>query len=578
MGSINPESVSGELGETLPPNNIHAISVSLPTWEATIGWASRDPAVIGRMQTGYPRFFIHQLIDELAGKIVKRHQEDHDSYRPDISNRVLHGMIFPSAYYAGKCEEFLKRKNTSEAQKDQIKTLNLGLASLKTKDCFATKQVDWVNLELHAVIFPPGLFAIAKSFWQHTGSGISSRYAEFYLKHIDSVLVRCSSTCERCKVKKVENLAGEHESSQITSNNLPSVEEDSHCKDILRQRLANLHPRPSEITESEDVFIYPTGMCAFINLATSILEMGSGHPCEFVCYGFLYVDTFKVLEKVLGIKTTLYGHASASELDDLEYSLRKNRPVTAIVVEVPQNPLLGSPDLCRIKRLADEFNFIVIVDDTVGTPVNVNVLLFADVIITSLSKMFSGACDVMGGAITINPKSLFASRLRNALSSNYVDTYFPLDAAIMELNSRDFVQRVIKASKNAELICDLLRSHESTCVQKVYYPKGSSTQKLYDRFRKPDGGYAYLLSVTFKRPAQAIVFFNALDVAKGPSLGTNFTLACPYTLFAHYNEKEWATEYGVQEHLVRISVGLEDPEILKYKVNVALKAAEQAAD
>jgi cystathionine gamma-synthase len=57
-------------------------------------------------------------------------------------------------------------------------------------------------------------------------------------------------------------------------------------------------------------------------------------------------------------------------------------------------------------------------------------------------------------------------------------------------------------------------------------------------------------------------FYDTLDVYKGPSLGTNFTLACPYTLIAHYTELDWAESYGVPRHLVRVSVGLEEPEWL----------------
>ena len=56
-------------------------------------------------------------------------------------------------------------------------------------------------------------------------------------------------------------------------------------------------------------------------------------------------------------------------------------------------------------------------------------------------------------------------------------------------------------------------------------------------------------------------FFDALAVAKGPSLGTNFTLACPYTLLAHYLETEWAETFGVEKELVRVSVGLENIEV-----------------
>jgi cystathionine gamma-synthase len=51
-------------------------------------------------------------------------------------------------------------------------------------------------------------------------------------------------------------------------------------------------------------------------------------------------------------------------------------------------------------------------------------------------------------------------------------------------------------------------------------------------------------------------------VAKGPSLGTNFTLVCPYTLLAHYNELPWAEEFGVDRFLIRVSVGLETIEVV----------------
>ena len=67
-------------------------------------------------------------------------------------------------------------------------------------------------------------------------------------------------------------------------------------------------------------------------------------------------------------------------------------------------------------------------------------------------------------------------------------------------------------------------------------------------------------------------FYDALEVSKGPSLGTNFTLACPYVLLAHYNELEWAEECGLPKHLLRVSVGLEDPENLWQRFEKAFRA------
>jgi hypothetical protein len=66
-------------------------------------------------------------------------------------------------------------------------------------------------------------------------------------------------------------------------------------------------------------------------------------------------------------------------------------------------------------------------------------------------------------------------------------------------------------------------------------------------------------------------FYDSLDVAKGPSLGTNFTLVCPYTLLAHYHELDFAISCNVPPNLLRISVGLEPLETLQEKFELAFQ-------
>lgn len=61
-------------------------------------------------------------------------------------------------------------------------------------------------------------------------------------------------------------------------------------------------------------------------------------------------------------------------------------------------------------------------------------------------------------------------------------------------------------------------------VKNVYYPKFNPSRRFYDDRRTIRGGYGGLLSVTFHSAAHAVTFFDALETAKGPSLGTNFTL------------------------------------------------------
>lgn len=61
-------------------------------------------------------------------------------------------------------------------------------------------------------------------------------------------------------------------------------------------------------------------------------------------------------------------------------------------------------------------------------------------------------------------------------------------------------------------------------VKKVHYPKYNPTRDFYDMCRLPQGGYGGLLSVVFYTQTEAVLFYDTLETAKGPSLGTNFTL------------------------------------------------------
>lgn len=243
----------------------------------------------------------------------------------------------------------------------------------------------------------------------------------------------------------------------------------------------------------------------------------------------------------------------------------------ALFCEFPGNPLLTTPDLRRIRALADRYDFAVVVDETIGNFVNVHVLPYADVVVSSLTKVFTGECNVMGGSAVLNPQGRYHSQLKEIMETDYEDNYWPEDALFMERNSRDYVSRIDRINTNAEAICGTLKA--SPIVKQVYYPKFSESREFYDACRNEKGGYGGLLSVTFKTTAQAVTFFDKLETAKGPSLGTNFTISSPYVILAHYGELEWTAQFGVEADLVRISVGLEDAADLASRFERALAAA-----
>ena len=125
---------------------------------------------------------------------------------------------------------------------------------------------------------------------------------------------------------------------------------------------------------------------------------------------FPYTDTLKVLQK-WGPGCHFLGHGLDSDIDALESILLEEeeqlkqqqqqrhpkRPLLALFTEFPSNPLLRSANLPRLRELADRYDFLIVVDETIGNFVNVQVLPYADIIVSSLTKVFSGASDVMGG-------------------------------------------------------------------------------------------------------------------------------------------------------------------------------------
>lgn len=146
----------------------------------------------------------------------------------------------------------------------------------------------------------------------------------------------------------------------------------------------------------------------------------------------------------------------------------------------------------------------------------------------------------------------------------YEDTYFDEDAIYMERNSRNFRSRVSKINHNASELCAYLNQLKATSpeiIKSIYYPKYINPVN-FETCKRPSGGYGGLFSITFTTPLASQVFYDNLEVYKGPSLGTNFTLASPYVILAHFNELEWAEQFGVDQNLIRVSVGLEDLQVL----------------
>jgi cystathionine gamma-synthase len=279
------------------------------------------------------------------------------------------------------------------------------------------------------------------------------------------------------------------------------------------------------------------------------------------------VDTLKLQQK-FGHGATLL-HDLGAIAEDLLDLLRAGT-LAACFCEIPGNPLLGSADLRRIAPILRRHAVPLVADDVVATPVNVDLGRYADLIATSLTKYVAGTCDVMGGALICNPRSSLHSELSDIVRAQHEELLWGGDAVALEAQARNFPHRVLRHNDNGHLIAERLRQHPA--VERVWYPKWENTE-AYEAVRRPTGGWGSLVTFLPKdAESSSPRIYDRMEVCKGPSLGTIFTLACPFTLLAHYTELDWAESCGVSRHLIRISVGLEDPEDIWQRIDRALQA------
>jgi cystathionine gamma-synthase len=475
-----PISQPADLGRPIPARP-HAVSVCLPTWADNVGYEKGDPRVTGRMQCGYPRFFLHPSVVRLFQKCEARFAREGECC-----------FAFPSRRVAERCAAFVRNETRLDG---------------------AVEAVD--PHAIFSVRFPAAARDTLKAYWQHTGQVVSSRLAE-------------------------RILTGQ-----------PAQTDGTLEKRAIRERLAGLMG-----VDSGDVWLFPSGMAA---IETAFRAFQRLRPsAKSVQFGFPYVDSLKVQER-LGRGARFFPRGDSGELEQLA-QLAASEPLLGLFCEFPGNPLLASPDLKQIQELSRQHDFPVLVDDTLGALVNVDVLPAADLVSCSLTKFFSGGGDVMAGSLTVNPRGPNADRIRAALTDEYEDLLDAEDAAVLEENSRDCVERVRRINQTAERLCDTLRAHPA--IERIEYPK-YRTPENFQAYQRAGGGHGGLFSILLHHAeTNAPAFFDALAIAKGPNLGTNFSLCCPYTILAHFNELEFVEQCGISRYLLRVSVGLEEPEWL----------------
>ncbi len=360
----------------------------------------------------------------------------------------------------------------------------------------------------------------AKAFWQHTGLGASSRQAAIALN----------------------------------KEKAPSINAGEEARLSIRNRLANIYGCPSDLVQ-----LHPSGMAA-LHTALEALRKFRPNNKAFQL-GFPYVDVLKLPQVIFDGSELILDQDPTK----LAIELDKQKP-SALIVELPSNPMLQCVDLPLAAKIAHDRGIPVIADDTIGSAINIDSLPYVDLVFTSLTKSFSGQGDILAGSLIISPESPWRQTLQELIPLNSLANLSHADAIALDHASKDVIPRIHQLNSSCLEIKNRLEHHPE--VERVLHPADCPNFKLLMR---KNAGFGCLLSFELTGGyLKAQEFYNSLKVCKGPSLGTIFTLVCPYVLLAHYNELPWAKECGVPSSLIRVSVGLEPTEELWGRFEKAL--------
>ena len=515
--------------------NSHPITTHFPTWNHVLRFIERDPEIMNGFKSMYPRVVMQQDVRELTKAILNK-----------VSATDKACLLFMAPDSAEECVEYATDKRRGDMILDQ--------SDMSTRVFDAGPQRIW------AVFFPASKTPNMVMFWVVPGVGISDRFAEEALKHVD-------------KIREVSNQKAISPPASITSPDYGK----------LQQRIVDLLSRapidPSRKQPStNDVYLFQTGMSAIYRMHEFLLKT---YNLPTVLFGFPFHASHHLYDD-FGPPMQFYGLADKADTDSLETWLESNK-IQALFCEMPSNPLAVTPDLRRLCSLATKHDFILIVDDTIGSFCNIDVSSIADILMTSLTKSFSGYADVMGGSITLNPSLPHYTTLKSIMTAHYRNDLYPADATLLLSNSQDYLTRSTTLNRNTLAIAtyfNKLAHDPKSCVTKVYHPSTLPSLPLYSSFMRPPTshftpGYGCLLTLDFATVACTSAFYDALNVHKAPHLGAHVTLALPYVKGLFAKQLEWVKQYDLRETMIRVAPGLEDEKELLEDFRRAVEAAER---
>ena len=320
--------------------------------------------------------------------------------------------------------------------------------------------------------------------------------------------------------------------------------------------VATVEAKLASLEGGEAALATASGMGAISSALWSAVVAGDEIIADETLYGCTYALLNHGMAK-FGVKVTL---TDLTNIDNLKNALSDKTKV--VYFETPCNPTLKILDIELIAKTAHEYNpdIRVIVDNTFATPYLQQPLsLGANVVVHSATKYLNGHGDVIAGVIVSDADFIFQCRMFGVKDMTGA-VMSPFNAFLMARGLKTLDIRMERHCANAKKVAEFLDAHPA--VDKVYYP-GLESFAGYEVAKKQMKMPGAMIAIELKADkATTAAALNKLELCTiAVSLGDAETLVeHPATMTHSTYTAEELKAAGISEGLVRISVGLEDPE------------------
>ncbi|MFO1494013.1 MAG: cystathionine gamma-synthase [Lysobacterales bacterium] len=313
-------------------------------------------------------------------------------------------------------------------------------------------------------------------------------------------------------------------------------------------------------------YAFASGLAA-TSTVLDLLDSGS----HVVCMDDVYGGTYRLFERVRRRSAGLdFSFVNLNDFDALAAAMRPNTRL--IWAETPTNPMLKIVDLTRLGAFARAHGVILVVDNTFCSPMVQRPLEHgAHMVMHSATKYLNGHSDMVGGVIVVGDEPELAERmgfLQNAVGG----IQGPFDSFLALRGVKTLHLRMERTCSNAQQIAEWLERHPA--VEKVIYP-GLKSHPQHALAAQQMHGFGGIISVYIRgglaaarRMMERCHLFGLAE-----SLGGVESLINHPAIMTHASvPPERRAELGIHDHLVRLSVGIEDVGDLIAELDAALSA------